>query len=112
MREFWSNKWVKFSVVTVLYILLCVVWTGNLWMLFGVPIIYDIYISRLFYKYVWHYNDELCERFPLYKSIWGWMMRYCGLRWLRRCCICLSFSSIRCLHRLWRRLSLSATISM
>lgn len=73
MRRFWSNKWVKFSVVTVLYILLCVVWTGNLWMLFGVPIIYDIYISRLFYKYVWHYNDELCERFPLYKSIWGWI---------------------------------------
>ena len=73
MRRFWSNKWVKFSVVSVLYILLCVVWTGNLWMLFGVPIVYDIYISRLFYRYVWHYNDELCERYPLYKSIWGWI---------------------------------------
>ena len=73
MRRFWSNKWVKFTTVSVLYTLLCVVWTGNLWMLLGLPIIYDLYISRLFYRYVWHYNSELCERYPLYKSIWGWV---------------------------------------
>ena len=73
MRKFWSNKWVKFSVVSVLYVLLCVVWTGNLWMLLGLPIIYDIYISKLFYKYIWHYNDRLRERSALYNSIWGWV---------------------------------------
>ncbi|MBQ7951984.1 MAG: signal peptidase I [Alistipes sp.] len=73
MKGFWSNKWFKFSVVSVLYILLCVVWTGNLWMLLGLPIIYDIYISKLFYKYVWHYNDKLRERSALYNSIWGWV---------------------------------------
>ena len=50
MAKLWKNRWVKFSTVSVLYILLCVVWTGNLWMLLGVPIIYDINISRLFYK--------------------------------------------------------------
>ena len=73
MKMFWKNRWIKFSIISVLYILLFVVWTGNLWMLLGLPLIYDFYISRLFYKYVWHYNDELCERSPLYKSIWGWI---------------------------------------
>ena len=71
--KFWKNKWFKFTAVSVLYILLCVVWTGNLWMLLGLPIIYDLYISKLFYKYVWHYNDRLRERSPLYNSIWGWI---------------------------------------
>ena len=71
--KFWKNKWFKFSTVSVLYILLCVVWTGNLWMLLGLPVIYDLYISKLFYKYVWHYNDRLRERSPLYNSIWGWI---------------------------------------
>lgn len=73
MRRFWSNKWVKFAVVAVIYTLLCVVWTGNLWMLLGLIVVYDLYISRLFYKYIWHYNGVLCEKYPLYKSIWGWI---------------------------------------
>ena len=73
MRQLLKNKWFKFGVVSFFYILLAVVWTGNLWMLLGVVVIYDLYISRLFYKYVWHYNDELCERSALYKSIWGWI---------------------------------------
>lgn len=73
MKKFWKNKWFKFSTVSILYILLCVVWTGNLWMLLGLPLIYDLYISRLFYKYVWHYNEVLCEKSPLYKSIWSWI---------------------------------------
>lgn len=73
MKQFWKNRWVKFGTVAIIYTLLCVIWTGNLWMLLGLPLIYDLYISRLFYKYIWHYNDELCERFPLYKSIWGWI---------------------------------------
>ena len=73
MKQLLKNKWFKFGVVAVIYTLLTVVWTGNLWMLLGLPLIYDLYISRLFYKYVWHYNDELCARSPLYKSIWGWI---------------------------------------
>lgn len=73
MKQLLKNKWFKFGVVAVIYTLLTVVWTGNLWMLLGLLLIYDLYISRLFYKYVWHYNDELCERSALYKSIWGWI---------------------------------------
>ena len=73
MKQILKNKWFKFSVAAVIYTLPTVVWTGNLWMLLGLPLIYDFYISRLFYKYIWHYNDELCDRYPLYKSIWGWV---------------------------------------
>ena len=73
IKQFVGNKWTKFTIATIAYILLCVVWTGNLYMLLGLPLIYDYFISRLFYKYVWHYNTELCERSALYKSIYGWI---------------------------------------
>lgn len=73
MRKFFKNKYVKFAVAAIVYTLLTVVWTGNLWMLLGLPLIYDFYISRLFYKYVWHYNEEFCSRWSWYKSIYGWV---------------------------------------
>ena len=37
---------IRFSVVTLTYIL-TVIWIGNYWLLFGLPIIFDIYISKL-----------------------------------------------------------------
>ena len=73
IKKYTGNKWVKFTVVSILYILLCVVWTGNLWMLLGLPVIYDIYISRLFYRYVWHHNDELRSRSKLYNTVYEWV---------------------------------------
>ena len=39
------NKYFKFIFVSVLYIL-WVVWVGNFWLLFGLGIIYDIYVSK------------------------------------------------------------------
>ena len=42
-------------------------------MLFGLPFIYDYFISRLFYRYVWRYNEVLCERSAIYKYIYGWV---------------------------------------
>ena len=53
LKKFWGNRWVKFSVVSLLYILWFVVWTGNLWLLLGIPVIYDIYISKIMYRLVW-----------------------------------------------------------
>ncbi|MEG2756089.1 MAG: signal peptidase I [Mucinivorans sp.] len=50
LREFWSNKWVRFSLVTTIYLLWFVVWTANLWWVFGVALIYDYYISHLMDK--------------------------------------------------------------
>lgn len=68
-----KNKYVKFGLAAVVYTLLAVVWTGNLWLLLGLPLLYDFYVSRLFYKYVWHYNDEFCQRWSWYKSIYSWV---------------------------------------
>ncbi|MFI3294926.1 MAG: signal peptidase I [Rikenellaceae bacterium] len=46
IREIWSNRWVRFGLVTFIYLLWFVVWTQNAWWLLGVPVIYDYFISR------------------------------------------------------------------
>ena len=73
IREIFANKWVGFGLATLLYILWFVVWTGNLWFLLGVPIIYDIYISKYLYRYIGRKNEELCERSDLYRNIYEWV---------------------------------------
>ncbi len=55
------SRKVKFSIVTIIYILWFVVWTENLWWLLGVPVIYDYYFSR--------YIDKLfLNRYRAFKS--------------------------------------------
>lgn len=71
--EFLKNRWTKFAIASIVYILLFVVWTGNLWLLLGLPLIYDYFISRLMYKYVGKKNEELREKYPAYNSIYGWV---------------------------------------
>ncbi|MBQ7856933.1 MAG: signal peptidase I [Alistipes sp.] len=73
MVKFFKNKWVRFSAASAIYILLCVVWTGNLWMLLGLPLIYDYFISRLVHKHIGLRNKALCERYPLWNTIYGWI---------------------------------------
>ncbi len=73
IKAFFRNKWVGFALATLLYTLWFVVWTGNLWMLLGIPVIFDLYISRLFYRYVWSRNVELCERSKTYKTVYEWV---------------------------------------
>ena len=72
-KKIFAGKWVKFTIVSIVYVLLCVVWTGNPWMLLGLPVIYDIYISKYFYRYVWRYNDDLRARSSVYNSIYEWI---------------------------------------
>ncbi|GHT59106.1 signal peptidase I [Bacteroidia bacterium] len=45
MRKATKRQWIVFAIVAILYIL-CVVWDGNYWLLLGLPVIFDIYISR------------------------------------------------------------------
>ena len=71
--QFIKNRWTKFTLASIAYILLFVVWPGNLWMLLGLPFIFDYFISRLIYRYVGAKNDELRKRYPLYNSIYGWI---------------------------------------
>lgn len=45
-KNLWHNKWVRFSVVGMIYVLWFVVWTRNLWWLLGLVVIYDIYVGK------------------------------------------------------------------
>jgi signal peptidase I len=73
MAKIWSNKWVKFGVVAAIYVLLCVVWTGNLWMLLGLVVIWDIYISRWFHRKFWQRHLDRKKRSNSYKKTFEWV---------------------------------------
>ncbi len=45
LKAFLKNKWFKFSFATTIFVL-WVIWIGNFWLLLGLPIFYDIYISK------------------------------------------------------------------
>ena len=45
MLDILKNKYFKFGFVTLIYILF-VIWLRNYWFLLGIPIIYDLYISK------------------------------------------------------------------
>ena len=53
IKNLLRNKWVGFTLAALLYTLWFVVWTGNLWLLLGLPVIFDLYITKFFYRYVW-----------------------------------------------------------
>ncbi len=45
MKELIRNRYFKFGVAGVLY-LLWVIWVGNFWLLLGLPVLFDIYVTR------------------------------------------------------------------
>lgn len=52
-----SNKYARLAVAVVLY-LLWIIWLGNYWLLFGLPIFYDIYISKKVRWAFWKPKDK------------------------------------------------------
>lgn len=73
LKQIWSNKWVKFGFWTTIYVLWFVVWTGNLWMLLGVPVIYDIFISKIMYRLFWKRHKERKKESKSYRKTWEWI---------------------------------------
>jgi len=80
MKEFWSklkkifgNKWVKFTLVSVIYILWFVVWSRNPWMLLGLPVIYDIYISKFLSRKLLTKHKKRKKESKSYREVWGWI---------------------------------------
>ena len=73
IKEIFGNKWVGFTLAALLYTLWFVVWTGNLWMLLGLPVIFDLYITKFFYRYVWSHNVNMCHRSKVYKTVYEWV---------------------------------------
>lgn len=73
ISEIWAMRWVKFGVVSLLYILWFVVWTGNLWLLFGLIVIYDVYISKNMYRLFWKRHKKLKSDNKLYRRSAEWV---------------------------------------
>ncbi|MDR1718709.1 MAG: S26 family signal peptidase [Dysgonamonadaceae bacterium] len=46
MKRATKAQWIKFGIVTLLYVLFTV-WTKNYWLLLGIPVLFDIYISKI-----------------------------------------------------------------
>ena len=68
IKAFFRNKWVGFALASLLYTLWFVVWTGNLWMLLGLAVIFDLYITKFFYRYVWCHNARMCQQSKVYQD--------------------------------------------
>ena len=49
IKELLGNKWVGFALAALLYTVWFVVWTGNLWLLLGLAVIFDLYITKYLY---------------------------------------------------------------
>lgn len=52
MRNILTNKWFKFGIVLFIY-LLWTLWVQSWWLLIGVPILFDIYISKKVHWAFW-----------------------------------------------------------
>src|SRR5512133_2497366 len=46
MNNLLENKFIRFGIAGLIY-LLVVVWIGNFWLLIGLAVIYDIYVSKM-----------------------------------------------------------------
>jgi signal peptidase I len=45
MTDFFTKKYIRFAIVAVIY-LLVVIWIGNYWLLIGLGVVYDLYITE------------------------------------------------------------------
>jgi signal peptidase I len=52
MYAIWKNKWFKVILIGTLYIL-WVIWNRNFWWFFGVPVIFDMYITQKVHWAFW-----------------------------------------------------------
>ena len=51
-KDFTANKWTKFGFWALVY-LLWVIWLGNFWWLFGLVVVFDIFITRKVHWNFW-----------------------------------------------------------
>lgn len=74
IRKFFGNKWTKFTIVAVIYTLWLVVWSRSPWMLLGLPIIFDIYITKYISRFVFgKKHKELKATNKAYRETWSWI---------------------------------------
>ncbi|MFW5851292.1 MAG: signal peptidase I [Bacteroidota bacterium] len=69
MKKFFRNKWLKFSLVAILYTL-WVIWLQNFWWLFGLIVVFDLYITQ---KVPWAFWNAVKPRNKFQKWLLGWV---------------------------------------
>jgi signal peptidase I len=52
MRNILRNKWFKFSLALICFLLM-IIWIGNYWLLLGIPILFDVYVSKKVHWAFW-----------------------------------------------------------
>ena len=52
MKSTLKNKWFKFSLAFLCYVLM-MIWIGNFWLILGLPILFDVYISKKVHWAFW-----------------------------------------------------------
>lgn len=57
LKDIYYNKWVRFSFWALLYII-WVVWLGNYWWLFGIPVIFDMTVTKKVNWTFWKPRNE------------------------------------------------------
>lgn len=74
MKKIFQNRWFRFALVAVVYVLWFVVWTENLWFLLGLPIIFDLYITKRIARLLrWDKHEERKRTNKTYKEIFSWL---------------------------------------
>ena len=69
MKKIFENKWVRFAVVAICY-LLWVIWLGNFWWLLGLGVIFDLYITK---KVPWAFWKIYTPKNKFQKWLLGWV---------------------------------------
>lgn len=73
MKKIFGNKWVKFGVVSLIYVLWFVLWRETWWTLLGLVVIYDIYISKWYLKAFWNKHLRIKDKNKSYNFVAGWV---------------------------------------
>ncbi len=64
MKKILTNKWFKFSLATLAYLLM-MLWIGNFWLVLGLPILFDVYISKKVHWAFWKKRGVKKQNFAI-----------------------------------------------
>lgn len=67
LRDVKRTRWIRFSVVSVLFFLF-IIWLGNYWWLLIYPFLFDIYLTGYIRWTAWKHSKN-----PLYRGIMSWV---------------------------------------
>lgn len=73
IKSMYKNRWVRFSFVSLVYVLWFVVWSQIWWSILGLIFIYDYYISKYYRRLFWDKHLEIKTKYRSYKEIMGWV---------------------------------------